>query len=218
MWSQRKAVRKGHSIRFHFLIALAVLLAASGTAFCEEENVSVSIAHIPGGFGVDAIVEAPVSQKMAWDVLMDYDHMSSIVHNLKSSKIVGRDGNTLRIRQEGEVTYGLLTFPFQSERLITFEPNVRIFAKQLSGSLKSMASETRLDPEEPDESHRKVGTRITYKAEIVPDSFFARLFGGGFVRDSVEEQFRLLIAEMKRRQAIQTTAEAAGNLRQPLAQ
>ena len=131
--------------------------------------------------------------------MVDYDHMSSIVHNLTLSKVVSRDGNILMLKQEGAVKYGIFTFPFRSEREIRLEPSARITVKQLSGSLKSMNSETRLDPAKAEGSQQTSGIRITYRAEIVPDSFFARLFGGSFVHDGIEDQFRLLVAEMKRR-------------------
>ena len=73
--------------------------------------------------------------------------------------------------------------------------------KQLSGSLRSMNSDTRIEPVVASGADQASGVRITYRAEIVPDSIFGRLFGGSFVRDGVEEQFRLLVAEMKRREA-----------------
>jgi hypothetical protein len=54
---------------------------------------------------------------------------------------------------------------------------------------------------EPVGEGQLAGVRITYRAEIVPDSIFGRLFGGSFVHDGVAEQFLLLVAEMKRREA-----------------
>ncbi len=63
-----------------------------------------------------------------------------------------------------------------------------------------MNSETRIESVAAGQD-QTAGVRITYRAEIVPDSIFGRLFGGSFVRDGVEEQFQFLVAEMKRREA-----------------
>lgn len=160
------------------------------------------------GFVVEAIIDAPVSQRTAWEVLTDFDHMNSIVNNLTSSKVIRREGNGLLVRQEGAVKYGPFTFPFWSEREVRLEPMAWIVVKQLSGSLRSFGSETRLDAAKADSVGQNPSVRITYRAEIVPDSFFARLLGGGFAPVGVEEQFRLLVAEMKRRDAKQSPVDA----------
>lgn len=180
-----------------------------GTSFGGEDLFSVAVSRHEDGFVVDAVIFAPVSRRTAWDVLTDFDRMSNIVQNLTLSKVVNRDGNTLLLKQEGAVRYGLFNFPFQSERAIRLQPTSRIVVKQLSGSLKSMVSETTLDPATADNSQQTSGVRITYRAEVSPDSFFVRLFGGSFVRDGVEEQFRLLVAEMKRREAMPLPSETA---------
>jgi len=195
--------RGGVQVYLRVLLSLLFVYMAIGTSFGGEEFINVAVGRHEDGFVVDAVIVAPVSRRTAWDVLTDFDSMSSIVHNLTLSKVISRDGTTLVLKQEGAVKYGPFNLSFQSEREIRLEPTVRIVVKQLSGSLKSMVSETRLDPG----SHQASGVRITYRAEISPDSLLARLFGGSFVRDGVQEQFMLLVAEMKRREAIHLPSE-----------
>ena len=63
------------------------------------------------------------------------------------------------------------------------------------------------------------GVRISYSAEIVPDSLLAQLFGQSIVRHEVNEQFLSMTKEMLRRYAVATgagnssamPAAAAGN-------
>lgn len=76
-------------------VVFALLLACltSGASFGGEDHVAVSVGRLEDGFVVSAEIDAPVSQRTAWDVMVDYDHMSSIVQNLTLSKIMSRDGN-----------------------------------------------------------------------------------------------------------------------------
>ncbi len=174
------------------LFALFALLTSGAHAL--EPEITVTVTRSGEAFVVDAVVDIDVAQRTAWDVLTDFDHMSAILSNLASSKIVRRDGQTLTVRQEGAVKYGLFSFSFESEREVRLEPMKRILVKQLSGTAKRMESESRLMSTE-------LGSHLNYRAEIVPDSVLARMFGAGFVKHEVAEQFRAMAVEMKRRAA-----------------
>ncbi len=71
----------------------------------------------------------------------------------------------------------------------------RIVAKNLSGTVKRMESETKLTQADIGQ-----GVKLSYRAEIVPDSVLARILGASFVRHEVEEQFQSMVAEMKVRE------------------
>jgi carbon monoxide dehydrogenase subunit G len=163
-------------------------------AFALEPEIVVTVKKSSDGFIVDAAVDVPVPLRTAWDVLTDFDHMTAILSNLKSSRIVRRDGQTLTVRQEGAARFGLFSFSFESEREIRLEPMTRILVKQLSGTAKRVETESRFMPTER-------GTHLDYHAEIVPDSVLARMFGASFVKHEVAEQFRAMSVEMKRRAA-----------------
>jgi hypothetical protein len=49
-----------------------------------------------------------------------------------------------------------------------------------------------------DELGAKSGALVRYRAEMVPDSSIARIFGGPFVQHETKEQFALLAAEVIR--------------------
>lgn len=181
-------------IRILVLFSLACLLA--GNAFAADQDVVVTVREAGEKFLVEASIKAPVSQQTAWDVLVDYDHMTSILSNLSASQVISRKGNHLIIKQEGVVRYGLLSHSFQVEREIRLEPMKRILTKNLSGSLKRMESEVRLKP-----SSNGPPVVIEYRAEFVFDSILAGLFAESFLNHEVEEQFQSMVAEMKRRDA-----------------
>lgn len=176
----------------HWLcIALAL---ASPAASAVEPAITVTVGRSDDGFVVDALIDVAVPLRTAWDVLTDFERMPAVLTSLTSSRVVKRDGQTLTVRQEGRARYGLLAFSFESEREIRLEPMTRILVRQLSGTAKQMHSESRLTAGEN-------GTRVVYRAGIVPDSVLARLFGDSFIRHEVAEQFRALAAEMVKRES-----------------
>ena len=183
------------------MAVLFCLLALSGNAALgAEPRVTVAVVQSGEAFIVDATTEVQVPVRTAWQVLTDFDHMTSILGNLTSSRVIRRDGDTWIVQQEGIAKYGLLSFSFVSEREMRLEPMKRILARHLSGTLKRMESEATIIALDQ-------GVQIKYHAESVPDSILARIFGASFARHEVEEQFRAMAREMLRRHA---SAEPAG--------
>ena len=179
------------------VLAFSLLLfLLGGTTTVSGAEVAVAIREAGGGFVVEATIDAPVALQTAWGVLVDYDHMATILDNLSSSKVASRNGNHLIVKQEGVARFGLFSYPFQVEREIRLEPMTRIRAKNLSGSIKRMESEVRLNT-----ANRGTSVHIDYHAEFVFDSILAGLFAVSFLHHEVDEQFRLMVAEMKRREA-----------------
>jgi len=180
-------------IRMLVLFFLTCIIGGNALA---EQDVIVAVREVGDGFLVEATIKAPVNRQTAWEVLVDYDHMTTILSNLTASHVARRNGNTLIVRQEGIARFGLFSYPFQVEREIRLEPMQRILTKNLSGSLKRMESEVRLKP-----SGNGSPVIIEYRAEFVFGSILAGLFAASFLNHEVEEQFQSMLAEMKRRDA-----------------
>jgi hypothetical protein len=172
-----------------------LVLLFGGNAFGAEPEIAVAVSEAGETFVVEAMIRVPVTQRTAWEVLVDFDHMTGILNNLTSSRVARRDGDFLVVRQEGIARFGLFSYPFQVEREVRLEPMKRILTRNLSGSLKRMESEVRLIP-----ASKGQLMQIAYRAEFVFDSVIAGLFGAAFLRHEVEEQFLLMTAEMKRRE------------------
>jgi ribosome-associated toxin RatA of RatAB toxin-antitoxin module len=162
------------------LVSLLIPLAL-GNAHCAEKEVAVAVSESGDGFVVQATIRPPVSLRSAWDVLIDFDHMASILSNLTASRVVSRNGNVLIVKQEGVARFGIFSYPFKAEREIRIEPPRQIFARNLSGTLKRMESELQLIPGSAG------GVRIEYRAEFAFDSIIAGLFGVSFLNHEVDE-------------------------------
>src|SRR5258708_39639703 len=51
---------------------------------------------------VNASVLMQVDARTAWEVLSDYDHLAQFIPDMKSSRVVSRDGNRVLVEQKGE--------------------------------------------------------------------------------------------------------------------
>lgn len=179
---------------FRALIVALVTALLSNNAISFDPNVVVAANRTGDAFVIEAKIETSVSLATVWDVLVDFDHMTSILSNLTLSKVLRRNGNALLVRQEGVAQYGPFSYSFESEREIQLDPMKQILAKSVSGTASRMESETKIS-----QSDDRKGITVRYRAEITPDSALARMFGLSFVQHEVEEQFRLMVAEMDRR-------------------
>lgn len=180
----------------HWFFAAMLLLCRVAPVAAGTPEIEISVDKRNDTFVIDASFEVAVPVRTAWRVLTDFDNMAGILHNLNSSRIASRSGNTLRVVQDGVARFGIFTYPFSSEREIQLEPRKRILARQISGNTKSYASEMEIRPSES-------GTRFRYHAEMALDSGFARLFGSPFIRHEIVEQFVSMAQEMERREGHQ---------------
>lgn len=147
-------------------------------------------------FSIDAVMHAPVPPETAWDVLTDFDHMARYQSNLKTSEVLERGADRLLVRQKGVARFGPFSREFESVREMKLAPPRSIRAQQLSGStVKHMASLMTLEREEG-------GTRLSYHADIEPETALPPLVGPAVVRSETAEQFSAMIREMVRRHQV----------------
>ena len=61
-------------------------------------------------------LRSPIPEQLFWDVLTDYENLSSFIPNLSSSELVTRSGNTVQLRQVG--SQQLLGLRFSAQVLL----------------------------------------------------------------------------------------------------
>ena len=175
-----------------FLAGLACLAA---TAFAQDKANhvrSVDVTQDGDTFVANVVMQAPVPSKIAWDVLTDFGNMEKWVPNVRESKVVTNEGNTLTIEQKGTAKFGLLSIPYTSVRKMQLEPEKTILATQVTGSMKKLVSLMRVTPE-------GTGTRLDYRLEIVPSAIASTVMSKDFLRGELTEQFTAIVGEMVRR-------------------
>jgi len=166
---------------------------ASGVAAAAESPIrSIEVVRAADAYVADLTMFAPVPGGLAWTVLTDFEHQPEWVPNLRESKVIESDGNTLTIEQRGVAKFGIASFPYVSVRQIVLEPERTVRAKQLKGSLRRVESLMTLSPDGN-------GTQLQYHLEMVPTGLASAVLSEDFLRHELTEQFSAIIAEMVRR-------------------
>ncbi len=83
----------------HLIRITAFLWLLSGSVVWARE-VSISITEpVKGIYQIEGILKVAVPSRVAWDVLTDYDHMSTFLSSMAYSKVRARKGHTLLLEQ-----------------------------------------------------------------------------------------------------------------------
>jgi hypothetical protein len=185
--------RCARSCRQLFALGLLVALVGAAPARAADALRSIDVQRNGETYVVDAVLFAPVAPKLAFEVLADFDQMSKYVPNVRESRIVNREGNVLLIRQQGVARFGVLSFPYVSERQIELTPPLSIRSTQVQGNMRKLQSLTSVVAEGN-------GAKILYHAELVPSAIAAGVLSKNFVAHEIEMQFNAFVDEMLRRQ------------------
>lgn len=172
---------------------LVLVLLAIGTGAAAQSPIrSIDIAEKDDGYVADVVMFAPVPTAIAWDVLTDFDRMAGWVPNVKESKVLARDGNTLEIEQRGVAKFGVASFPYVSTRKMVLDPQKTVLATQIKGSMKRLQSLMKVSAEGS-------GTQLNYRLELVPSGLAALALSKDFLKHELTEQFTAIVGEMVRR-------------------
>lgn len=188
------------------LFALWVLSLALAQAAAAGDGFTV-IAE-PRGSAVAIDVRATVTAPHAviWSTMTDYGHMSEFVPGMQSSKITERRGSTAIVEQHGEA--GFLIFSYGIDVIVAsteYYPD-SIEIRVLKGNLK------RLDGRYHLERGEKEGTWVVrWVGLIEPSMSLPQFLNVRLIRSSITDQFRGLVDEIGRRDAVRRTALLKGN-------
>lgn len=175
-----------------FCMALLCMPAPSRADERHDADIEVSVLVEDGNVSVDVHLPVAASRELVWAVLTDFAHMASFVSNVRASKVMSSQGNTLVIQQSGTAQYGPLSFDFDSIREVRLTPWDSIESRQISGNMRKMLGLTRL-------SEKDGMTLVDYHADSIPGNWIPPLLGKTFIAHEVREQFQQLRDEMLRR-------------------
>jgi hypothetical protein len=171
---------------------LAVFLVGRACAAAEAPIRSIDIVQDSDGYVADIVMFAPVRASVAWEVLTDFGHMAAWVPNLRESKVVAREADTVTVEQQGVARFGLASLPYTSLRQLRLDPQRTIRSIQIKGNLRRLESLMTL-------AQDGNGTQLTYHLEMVPGGFAAAVLSKDLLRQELTEQFSAIIEEMIRR-------------------
>jgi Polyketide cyclase / dehydrase and lipid transport len=192
-------MRKTDMTKFWVKVVLAVAIL-SITSFltldnaADKQGINVLVKKIDELIIVDADFDVQVTQRQAWNVLVDYEHMTQFVPNLRSSIVVERSDSRLRVSQASKVPFGFLSVSVDTVRDINLNPYSEIRSHVISGTLKKGDATTKL-------IDQGSSTHIVYHSETVSGTWIPLGLGIPFVRTNIRDQMTALRSEMIRRQS-----------------
>jgi carbon monoxide dehydrogenase subunit G len=142
-----------------------------------------------------ASADLKVDQKIAWQVLSDYDHLADFIPDMKSSRIVLRTSDGAMVEQKGEFSFLFFHQPIDVVLAVYEEPQRRIIARAVSGNLRDMEGRYELLASDH-------GVRLSYFGRFTPDFYVPPLVGMPIVRNLMAKRFRAMVAEIVRRDAL----------------
>jgi len=140
-----------------------------------------------------ALLEAPPD--LIWRTLTDYNRLAEFIPGMRSSKVVSRNGRVSIVEQSGEARFLFFTFPIEVTLSSTEHPQSAIDAVLVRGNLKRLEGAYRIEPQPGGRS------LLSWKGIIEMDAM-PPLFGEMVMRSSIDEQFRGMVREIERREAL----------------
>src|SRR6266702_3040157 len=129
--------------RFGAALFLTLALAPSLVGAAAGEAIETRIARQGEYITVNASALMQVDARIAWEVLSDYDHLAQFIPDMKSSRVVSRDGNRVRVEQKGDFGFFFYRQPVEVMLEVVEEPRRRIDARRISGNIREL--ETRYE-------------------------------------------------------------------------
>ena len=181
--------------RFCAALFFALVFAPGRALTADAETIEAHIERQGEYITVDASVLMQVDARIAWEVLSDYDHLAEFIPDVKSSRVVSRDGNRVRVEQKGDFGFFFYRQPVEVVLEVVEEPGRRVDARRISGNIRDL--ETRYELKASD-----AGVKLEYVGRFSPDFPVPPLFGMAMVRRVIERRFRAMVEEIVRRDAL----------------
>ena len=173
-----------------FACTLALSLAVIGLAATAQ--VSVEVVRQENAFRIEAGLLVAVDQRVAWQVLTDYDKLASFVPGMRSSRIVSAPGEPLLLEQKGESGLLLFKVPIEVVSRVDEAPLSTIRFRSVGGNITSQTGEWALERHDH-------ATRVTYRANITPGFPLPPLIGPAIIGRDVRIMVESVAREMVRR-------------------
>ena len=177
------------------LLLVAALCSPIRDAVAEpvrDCGIAVTASHAGDAYVVEVKLDVPAPVRTTWDVFTDWDHMANFAANLRSSRVIERSGNVLRVEQQGQSTFGPLKFDFDYVREVRLVPYEKYDFHLVRGTFRRFDAEVRFE-------NANRSTRVVYHAQFAPKQWAPVVLGLVLIRLNAREQFLQLCEEIVRR-------------------
>jgi len=174
------------------LLACALCIPLAAPA----QQISIETAGQGDLVTVTASAEMQVDPRTAWNVISDYDHLAEFIPDMRSSRVVLRDGDKLLVEQMGEFGFLFFRQPVEVKLAVVEYPPQRIVAHAVGGNVREMEGRYEL------EILPSGVVRLSYFGRLVPEFSLPPIIGRMVVRSVLAKQFTAMVEEILRRGAL----------------
>lgn len=177
------------------LIALlAAALLACGAARAADD---VTVETLRKGEAVEVHCSATIEATwdVVWQTLTDYGRLADFVPGMRRSRIVSYSNGSAVVEQLGEARFLFVTYPIEVTLSSVERAPDTIEARMLKGSLTRMEGAYRL------QARPEGRVRLTWDG-LIEAPGLPPLIGELVMRANIEDQFRGMVREIERREAL----------------
>jgi ribosome-associated toxin RatA of RatAB toxin-antitoxin module len=145
-----------------------------------------------------AMLDAPLD--LIWQTLTDYDRFAEFIPGMRGSRLVERRGAVMVVEQSGEAGFLFLSFPIEVTLASTERPPYDLEVSMLKGNLRRLDGAYRIEPQAG-------GRNLLTWSGIVEALSMPPLLGEIVMRSNIGDQFRGMVREIKRREALRRGQE-----------
>jgi ribosome-associated toxin RatA of RatAB toxin-antitoxin module len=187
------ARRRFGSVACGMACALVAMALAGSSATAGGSAVKrIEVRPTEQGYTIDLVMWAPVRREVAFDVLVDFEHIPDWSPDVRQSRVLKRDDHSATVEYSGRLRFGILPVPFTTVRDVEFTSPALIETNQVKGTLRRHQSRTVLTTD-------GAGTRLNYHLEMEPAAVSAALVNKDRVEHQLKDTFEAAAGEMVRR-------------------
>jgi len=134
-------------------------------------------------------VTAP--QAVAWEVLTDYAHLADFVPDLKSARVLSRDGTRIIVEQQGATRFLFFNRYIRLRVQVHEQAPDRIDVSLIDGDMKVYRCRWQLVPSSGG------GTTVLYQATLEPKFHVPRIIGTSLVRRDITAMMAAVFLRME---------------------
>lgn len=158
-------------------------------------NLTVSQADGANGgkaYQIAASGTVAAAQAVAWRILTDYEHLADYVPDLKSARVLARDGDKVIVEQVGAARFLMFSRAIRLVVLVHEQAPNKIEVSLIDGDMKAYRCSWELIPLDGG------GTRVLYRAAIEPAFYVPAMIGTSLVRKDIANMLTAVLRRMDR--------------------
>lgn len=189
-----------HRIAYMLLLGCALLAwgTVSMAAQPGEPRFELNVDRIDGADGgkiyqITSNATVAATPAATWRVLTDYGHLATYLPNLKSARVLSRNGERAIVEQLGTARYLFFSQTIRVVVLVHERAPDRIDISLIEGDMKVYRASWELSP-----LPGAAGTRIVYNATIEPKFDVPDIVGVSVVKKDIAKMMAALLLRLNR--------------------